>query len=407
MASPQPTTKGESTTLTPPPELKALVEQALSQAATDIHIDAKEEGYTIRFRVDGRVQPIDDLTIDQGETLINQIQVAAELGIERSVEPTEGRVTWSSDERDHGIRVSIMPTLGRLAAHLRLLNPPSEILKPEELGLADYDLKAVKKVLGRNEGLIVIAGPTGAGKTTTLYSLVSLLDLQGSIGVSIEDPVEYDLPYVRQVQVDPDHGMDMQQGLVTLLRMDPDLILVGEARDRDSTHTAAQAAASGHFVFTTLHANGPHMVVAALRFLGVPDHLLGSTLRLVVVQDLVRRLCTSCAKSRDLHDAEKELFEEAGLDAPDQIKEPAGCEDCRDYGYHGRVGVFQVTPILEELGLAIAAGRDPHELQQIVRDMGIHSLFYDALLKVAAGTTSMQEVLPLYQGNHDIDQLLA
>jgi type II secretory ATPase GspE/PulE/Tfp pilus assembly ATPase PilB-like protein len=273
-----------------------------------------------------------------------------------------------------------------------MLSPPEEIIKPEELGISEPILKQIKNALASPEGLILISGPTGAGKTMTLYSLASFLNLETSISVSIEDPVEYDLPYVRQVQSDEAHGLSMHEGLKSVLRMDPDIVIVGEIRDPESAGTAVRAAASGRFVLATLHARDVAMATEACRNYSVPRHLLASTLRMTTSQNLVRRVCRKCAKWRELSDEEKMMFESIEVQPPDKLPSAVGCEACHNYGYRGRTGIFEVVPMQRSLSEAVSEGAGVYRIKDLINKSDVRSLREDALSKVAEGTTTMEEI---------------
>lgn len=378
-----------------PEMVSALLRDALQARATDAHIDTEAEGIRICFRVDGVIQRDQQLSPEQGRHLLNQIKVAARMSPNRLQGPREGRLAWRRDGEPVDVRVTLTPTVSGEAAHLRLLSQRSAVLRPDELGLSESALDTIRKALRQPEGLALIAGPTGAGKTMTLYSLVSLLRVESVIAGSIEDPVEFDLPHVRQVQVDPDRGFTMAEGLRSMLRMDPDILLVGEIRGESSALTVVRAAASGRFVLATLHARDMALAIAACHLYGVPPHLLGTTLRLVISQKLVRRVCPKCVGRRRPTAAERDLFTAENLPAPKQVPAIRGCPACRNFGYRGRTGVFEVVPTDETLRRAIAQNRPDHELRQILDRRGLGSLRQDALSKVRAGVTSVEEVMDL------------
>ena len=266
--------------------------------------------------------------------------------------------------------------------------------------MSDGALDAVRETFAQPEGLILITGPTGAGKTMTLYSLASFLDLESMIAISVEDPVEYDLPNIRQIQADPEHGMAIPAALKAMLRMDPDILLVGEIRDAQSAQTAVRAAASGRFVLATLHAREIGLALETCHHYSVPRHLLGSTLRLVTSQALVRRVCGACAGKREPTDAEAGQFQDRGLDVPDHLPVPKGCGACHDFGYSGRVGVFEVVQIDRETGRRLSQRRVAENMREALDRTEKTSLPREALQKVAAGVTTMEEIHHLYVPGH-------
>ncbi|MFW6151400.1 MAG: GspE/PulE family protein [Verrucomicrobiota bacterium] len=382
---------------TMPAQAAGLLDKAIKEKATDIHIDpVGPNAYRICHRVDGVIHAISELPFSEGKHLINQIKVASQLTPDHTFVPIESRMVYSQYSSQKEIRVTIMPTTRGEATHMRILAPPEEIIEPSELGISKPILNQIKNVLRRPEGLILISGPTGAGKTMTLYSLVSLLNLESSITVSIEDPVEYDLSYVRQVQADPEHGLSMHEGLKSVLRMDPDIVVIGEIRDPESARTSVRAAASGRFVLATLHARDVALATEACMNYSIPRHLLASTLRMVAAQNLVRRVCCQCMQRRKITEEEKKMFKNFGIKPPDQVPEAAGCDKCHKYGYDGRVGIYEVVSIDKSLRSAISEGVGAGGIAELIRNEGVKPLQADALLKVAEGVTTMEEIQQIH-----------
>ncbi len=374
-----------------------LLQEALRVNTTDIHIDpVGTDLYRICYRVDGRIHPQKEIPYEEGRHLVNQIKVAAGFTPDHSFTALENRISLGQDDAQHELRVTIVPTTKREAAHLRVLSPPAEVLRPTALGLSRAGLERIQKTLKHLEGLILLTGPTGAGKTMTLYSLASFLDLSSMIAVSVEDPVEFDLRYVRQIRADAEHGFTMPQALKTVLRTDPDIILVGEIRDAESALTAVRAAAAGRFVLATMHAADMPLAVEACQYFSVPPHLLGSTLRMVVSQNLLRRVCPACVETRPLSEQEQDMFTAAGMEVPAHVPAVHGCEQCHNFGYNRRTGVFQVTEIDREMAAAITKTESAAALRQKFATRKLPSLRQDALAKVAAGITTIEEVLDLH-----------
>lgn len=380
-----------------PEQVNTLFAEALKQRATDVHIDAVEFNlYRICFRVDGVIQPRAEVSREEGQSLINQIKVAAQFTPDRTITPLENRIGLGTDKIQHELRVTILPTTKGDAVHLRILSPPAEVIRPTELGLSRANLSVIRQTLKRPEGLILISGATGSGKTMTLYSLASFLRLQSMIAVSVEDPVEFDLQYVRQIQANPEYDLSMGEALRTVLRTDPDIILIGEIRDSPSAIAAVRAAASGRFVLATVHATDAALAVEACQFFSVPRHLLSSSLRLVVSQALVRKVCGKCAEQREPSNEERALFRAEGLDVPEHVPKAQGGEECHNYGYKGRTGIFQVVALDSEMASAVSGAHGTHELRKIIDESKIPSLRHEALSKVAAGITTIEEVQYLH-----------
>lgn len=382
----------------PPNELlSAVVQAAVEEGATDIHVDTWGNEALVRFRVDGMLHEKYRLAVADARRLINQLRVSAELDVEATVKPAEGQFRWSNDRVTRDIRVTVLPTAPRNeAAHLRLLTTPGDWRDAEHLGLSAEERQAIEAVLNETHGLALIAGPTGSGKTTTLYALTGLEDLVHRVAVSIEDPAEYDLPSVRQMEVNPRRGITMQEGLRILLRVDPDVLIVGEIRDPHSASAAAQAALTGRQVLATIHARDAAAAIHAMHYFSVPYYILGGALRMVIAQNLVRRLCRACAAPRSISTVEARLFEKAGVAPPEEIFDPRGCASCNGYGYRGRTGVFEIALLDDDFGQWLAEGRAQHEIRRRLGEMGVKPVTTRAFEKVAAGETSLREVTRLF-----------
>jgi type II secretory ATPase GspE/PulE/Tfp pilus assembly ATPase PilB-like protein len=378
--------------------LFGLIEAAINQSATDIHLDPIGDQFIIRLRINGMIRTYDIIPRDDAKQLLMQMCVRAKLNITRTFLPQEGQSNWIKGDEVKDLRVTLVPRHGMVSAHLRILTPPEALTDITKLGFQNKDLDIVRRNLARSQGLIIVGGPTGAGKTTTIYSLANHFDLKSMIGVSIEDPIEFDIPYLRQVEVDTQHGFQMHDGLRALLRMDPDLLIVTEIRDELSALTAVRAAAAANFVLTTIHSRDAAAAVEAFHFLSVPYNILGGSLKLIIAQNLVRRLCSSCRVAKQLSDDDLQLFERWEIPVPDEIFEPTpnGCQKCDQYGFHGRTGIFEVVEIDEEIGRSVINGISQMDLRQMFRKKGFDSLFKSGLRKVAEGETSMTELLDIY-----------
>jgi type II secretory ATPase GspE/PulE/Tfp pilus assembly ATPase PilB-like protein len=380
-----------------PAQVSRILRSALSVQATDVHIDpVSNSTYRICFRVDGVIHPQEKLSMDQGHHLINQIKVASQFTPDRIFSALEGRIPLSADEEQREVRVTVVPTTRSEAAHLRIMTPPSEVLRPTQLGLTEEAIGLIQQTLRRPEGLILMTGSTGAGKTMTLYALARFLELERMIAVSVEDPVEFDLPFVRQIQADPDNGFSMADSLKTVLRMDPDMIMIGEVRDEQSAVAAVRAGASGRFVLATMHATDPSLAIEACHYYSVPRHLLGSSVRLIISQALVRRICSKCAKERAPTSEEKEMYLAEDLAVPDRVPVAEGCQDCHGFGYLGRIGVFQVVAIDQALSHIISQPNGGQAFREKLKEREYASLRKDALGKVASGITTMDEVRDMH-----------
>ncbi len=381
-----------------PDPLKTLIWNAVLEKATDVHLHSVPEGLRVLHRVDGMIHPKRVLPRVEGRKLLNQLKSAAGLTIVRSFAPIEGQIVWPDEDMRWEIRVTLTPVRDRESAHLRLLSVPRDEWDMSGLGLSITDQDKVSSIVHSPNGLVLITGATGSGKTTTMYSLASLMDLRTTTTYSIEDPVEFKIPYIQQIEVDERHGLTMHEGLRTILRMDPDLILIGEIRDADSALVAARAALSGRLVLATIHAQDAAGAIDSLHYLGVPYHVIGSSLRLVIAQNLIRCLCPNCTGSRETSDQERELFTQNRMEPPENLAQTIGCPECHGYGYQGRTGAFEVATMDDQMATLIRSGADHQQLLTCLRQQGTRSMFQDGLEKAAAGVTSIEEITRICGG---------
>jgi type II secretory ATPase GspE/PulE/Tfp pilus assembly ATPase PilB-like protein len=375
-----------------PQPLRGILASAVEQGATDIHVDTWGNRGTVRYRIDGVAREMEPLDLEQARRMINQLKVCAGLDIEATLRPLEGQFRWEQGQHVRDIRVTIIPEAPRNeAAHLRLLTRPEDWRHMGQLGMRPEQLATVRGVMQWPHGLVLVAGPTGSGKTTTLYALTELEDLRHLIAASIENPIEFDLPYVRQLEIDEQRGVTMQGGLKTLLRMDADLLMVGEIRDAESAIVAAQAALAGRLVLATIHARDAASALSTMRHLGVPPYALASSIRMVLAQTLVRKLCDECAEARAIKDAERKLFAGARQPVPDTIRAAKSCASCGQTGFKGRTGVFQVAVFDDSHGAWLADGPPEHEVRERLIQGGTLSLYSEVLQRAADGTIALSE----------------
>ncbi|MEE4239994.1 MAG: ATPase, T2SS/T4P/T4SS family [Desulfopila sp.] len=379
--------------------LYGLLCRAVEERATDIHLDPVANGKRVRFRIDGVMYPQSVLAAEEHKRVLTQVKVAAGFSIDKMYLPKDGTIVFAHQEqgKHYDIRVSLIPAgHGREAIHFRFLTGKAAMTNLEELGMSANHRRQVRAVLESPTGIILIGGITGSGKSSTLYSIASSLDLDRHVGVSIEDPIETYIPGLRQIEVDYEHDLSMAVGLRGLLRMDPDAVFVGEIRDRVSAITTARAGIAGRLVVATLHAPDPATAVEAMNHYEVPRYILSSGLRLIISQHLLRRLCKECAGERDLQADEAELFNEYGVDMPQRVAVPQGCLHCHQYGYLGRIGVFELTSISAALSQDIARDVAKASLLEAFRREGGPAAMVDALEKVGRGIISMDDAKQLY-----------
>jgi type II secretory ATPase GspE/PulE/Tfp pilus assembly ATPase PilB-like protein/nucleotide-binding universal stress UspA family protein len=368
-----------------------LVLRALALRSTDIHIDPVGGEYSIRFRIDGRLQRYAQLDNDVASHLIQQLKTLARLDIADPFHPQEGRLSLPPELPHLEVRITMSPVAGGEAVALRLFERDSVFRPLDRLGLSEQSLAVMDRITQRGEGLVLVTGPTGSGKTTTVYSMLETLGGGERNIVSIEDPVEFPASFVRQMEVDERHGVTMTSGLRTLLRMDPDVIFLGEIRDGGAAGVAMRAASSGKYVFSTLHTRDVASTITALRDFGVDARSLAGNLTGIVSQRLVRRLCPECRLAVSPSSEERALLQHHAIEPPTQWFRASGCSACRGAGYRGRVGVFEVVLADDGLLREIARGAAEHELREYIRRLGTADLTSDALTKVCAGVTSLDE----------------
>ena len=369
-----------------------LLHRALAARATDIHIDPiSTDEYAVRFRIDGRLEPYCVLDRCIANPLLVQLKLMSHLDIAQPFEPHEGRVHLPETISDVEVRITTVPACGGDAVSLRLLRSEQSPTSLGGLGLSAGGLAAVDQMLCQGEGLVLVTGPTGSGKTTTVHAMLRLLDTGERNLVSIEDPVEYRVPAIRQVSVDLKHGLTMTRGLMTVLRMDPDVVFIGEIRDVEALEIAMRAASSGRYVFSTLHTRDVASTATALRDLHADNLSLAGNLKGIVCQRLIRKLCRQCCSHSLVTDEEREVFAAEGIEPPEELCRPEGCEECRNTGYRGRIGVFETVLTSGKIAEAIQNGNSEDELRRMIRAKGAISLTADALGRARDGITSIAE----------------
>lgn len=373
-----------------------LLEKAIELRASDIHIEPFLAGLVVRLRIDGMLRPIAAPTGVLPQAVISRIKIIASLNIAERRLPQDGAARLRVGRGDLDIRVAIMPTQHGEAAVIRILPKDRGLLVIDKLGFAPTDEAKLRRLLKLPHGMIVITGPTGSGKTTTLATILSVLNEPTRKILTIEDPVEYEIPGVNQSQVKPAIGLTFANALRSFVRQDPDVIMVGEVRDPETAHVAVHAALTGHLVLTTLHTETAAAAVPRLLDLGVEGYLLRSTLRAVIAQRLVRQLCDRCKSpilltGYDL--AEDPRLASLGFKAGETIHQPRGCERCGGLGYRGRLGVFEILDLGNELRELIGENADGLKIDQAAIRAGMTTMLDDGIAKCRAGVTSPAEIL--------------
>ncbi len=373
-----------------------LMERAIEQRASDIHIEPFRKGLVLRMRVDGLLRVVPTPAGVLPQALISRIKILANLDIAERRLPQDGAARLTVARTEIDIRVATMPTQNGESAVIRLLPRDRGLLELGKLGLAFADERLLSELLALPHGMVVITGPTGSGKTTTLATMLSALNTPSRKILTVEDPVEYEIHGVNQSQVKPSIGLTFAAAMRAFVRQDPDVIMVGEVRDAETAHIAIHAALTGHLVLTTLHTETAAAAVPRLLDLGVESFLLKSSLRAVIAQRLVRVLCDRCKTQRHL--AAEDLVSDPrygllGFLAGDRVHEPAGCERCGHSGYRGRVGVFEILRLNDEVADLIGSKADARAIDRAACRGGMTTMIDDAVLKCRTGVTSPAEVL--------------
>ena len=372
--------------------LENLLVTAKELGSSDIHFEPYENHCRVRFRLDGKLVEQFHVALEEYPTIVNKIKIRAGLDIAEKRLPQDGRITVKSTGAEFDIRVSSLPTLFGEKIVLRILNRDTEQLSLKDLGLNDLQLRRYSEGTKKPNGIVLISGPTGSGKTTTLYATLKLLNNTETNILTIEDPIEYTLEGINQVQLKENIGLDFASALRTFLRQDPDIIMVGEIRDVKTANMAIRAALTGHLVLSTIHTNSAWATVSRLIDMGIPPFLIASTLNLSVAQRLVRKLCPLCKEQKPVS---QELFPE-GFQIPKNLShhyEAVGCHECFHTGYSGRKALYEVIPITQELSGHIK--NNVLEIDSYIKDHSITTLRENALAMLLEGTTSIEEIYSL------------
>lgn len=372
--------------------LTNLITEANLIESSDIHLEPYEDRARIRLRIDGKL--IERYIVEKEDypAMVNKIKIKANLDIAEKRLPQDGRILFNTDGSQFDIRVSVLPTLYGEKVVLRLLSKDATNIELNRLGLSDRQYNMFLEGIKNPHGIILVSGPTGSGKTTTLYATLKILNKEDTNILTIEDPIEYTLPGINQVQLRESIGLTFANALRTFLRQDPDIIMLGEIRDADTAQMAIRASLTGHLVLSTIHTNSAWGIIARLKDMGIPSFILASTLNLLVAQRLVRILCPEC--KRELP------FQQSSL--PKDYKPPVeakshfasvGCEHCYYTGYRGRKAVYEIIPVTPDLGYAIKD--EFSEINSILRNKEILGLADQAFILFANGETTLEEIYPI------------
>lgn len=369
-----------------------IFSQAIKEKASDIHIEPEEDLLRVRFRIDGVLSEVFVQPKNLQYAVTSRIKIMAELNIAERRLPQDGRFQIRVDEHDIDIRVSTIPSANGENIVLRILDKTNLIVNLEDLGFMQKSLRDFTEALSSPYGIILVSGPTGSGKTTTLYSALHSINTLDKNIITIEDPIEYRLKIIRQSQVNAKIGMTFAAGLRSILRQDPDIIMVGEIRDSETAGVAVQAALTGHLVLSTLHTNDASGAVTRLVDMGVEPFLVSSSVRCIVAQRLVRKICSNCKESFTASDA---LIKELRLNPKKEYTfyKGKGCRNCKETGYKGRLAIFELLKINDEIRRMILEKQSPLDIRDFAMKNGMKTLRQDGLLKANSGLTTIEEVM--------------
>jgi len=380
-----------------------LLQYAFEQRASDIHLEPKRDDALVRFRVDGKLMKVYDLPPSVMSAVTSRIKILSRIDVAEKRRPQDGRIkTLSENGREIELRVSTMPTTFGEKCVMRIFDPEAVVVNYRDLGFSESESEIWERMINRPHGIVLVTGPTGSGKTTTLYSTLKQLATPEVNVSTVEDPIEMVDGILNQMQVNPKIGLHFADGVRTLLRQDPDIIMVGEIRDLETAKMAVQASLTGHLVLSTLHTNDAPSALNRLLDLGVPDYLLRSTLAGIIAQRLIRLLCPHCKKPHKV-DAEKwvSMVHPYDLSPPKQLFTAVGCDECRNTGYHGRTGVFEMMPIDAEIRKNIKRNTPSEVITKIAYGQGMLPLRVAIAELLKAGKTSLEEAIRLAPPNMD------
>lgn len=376
--------------------INALLTEAVKENASDIHIETYEKRLVVRFRVDGVLREVVQPKRALSALLISRIKVMAKLDIAEKRVPQDGRISLRIGGREVDVRVSTMPSTYSERVVMRLLDKQAGRLSLSQLGMAERDLASMRNIISKPHGIILVTGPTGSGKTTTLYGALSDLNDTSRNILTVEDPIEYSLPGIGQTQVNTKVDMTFAKGLRAILRQDPDVVMIGEIRDLETVEIAIQASLTGHLVLSTLHTNTAIGAVTRLQDMGVESFLLSSTLIGVIAQRLVRVLCENCKEEATADASECEILRIDPANPP-KIFHAKGCDKCNQLGYRGRQGIYEIIQIDETLKTLIHEGAGEQALEKHARTLST-SIHQDGVRKVLEGSTTIEELLRVAKG---------
>lgn len=370
-----------------------IIAKAIDEGASDIHIEPEKEKVRVRYRVDGILREVDSLPAKLQLPIASRIKVMANLDIIEKRKPQDGRISVLFKNREVDLRISILPTVRGAKIVMRILDKSKGLTPLDELGFFPGELDKFKKLIHRPNGIVLITGPTGSGKTSTLYAALTHINSPEINITTLEDPVEYQIEGINQGQVNPAFGLSFADGLRSILRQDPNVILVGEMRDTETAEIAMRASLTGHLVFSTLHTNDAVLAISRLLDMEIKPFLISSSLAGVVAQRLVRKVCPKCKEPYKPSPNEMKFMEEAGIPENPKFLRGKGCSFCRRSGYKGRIGLFELFIISDDIRDMIMEKKTADQIKEVAIKTGMRTLYHDGVAKVCAGLTTLEEVM--------------
>ncbi len=378
-----------------------IITTAIKMKCSDIHLEPMEKEFRVRYRIDGALRKMDSPPKRLQQAIISRIKIMSKMKISEKRIPQDGRIQISVNGKDLDLRVSSVPTNHGESIVMRILDKSNLSLGLPQLGFLTDDQATFERLIKLPDGVVLVTGPTGSGKTTTLYACLGQINTPDKKLITVEDPVEYQMSGINQVQVNKDVGLDFSAALRSILRQAPNIVMIGEIRDAETADIAMEAALTGHLVFSTLHTNDAPSAVTRLLDIGVKPFLVASALRAAMAQRLVRAICEKCKEAYTPTEREIRMLGSISKTMPERMYHGAGCDKCGRSGYKGRKGIFEIFKVDDTIQRLIFDHAPATLLRQRAREMGMRTLREDGMLKVASGMTSLQEVLRVTMGDAD------
>ena len=373
-----------------------FITRAVESRASDIHVEPFEDEMKVRYRIDGVLHDIESTPKRLQAAIVSRIKIMAKLNIAERRLPQDGRIRLRVGENELDLRVSTIPVLYGESVVMRILRKEGIVIDLDLLGFGQETLRSFNQLITKPNGIFLVTGPTGSGKTTTLYGALDKINAPDKKIITVEDPVEYQLKGVNQIQVKPQIGLNFANTLRHIVRQDPDIIMIGEIRDLETAEIAIQSALTGHLVFSTLHTNDAPSAITRLLDMGVENFLLSSTIRGILAQRLVRVICPAC-KEKDTTVSDKEELKLFGIDTGQLLYHGKGCEQCASTGYYGRAGIFELLVVGDEIRKLILKSADANQIRETAKRYGMKTLLEDGAEKIKTGVTTLNEVLRVTQ----------